>query len=171
MSLRWLTAELAERFHRRPSRELRLVGITGTNGKTTTAHLVHQLLQAAGIRCGLIGTVHVDDGAGPRPAELTTPAAPDLSRLLRTMVDAGCRACVMEVSSHALDQERVAALSYEGAVFTNISGDHLDYHGSMEAYVAAKRRSHGDDPRGRLGGDQRGGSQPPARWPRRSPVR
>jgi UDP-N-acetylmuramoyl-L-alanyl-D-glutamate--2,6-diaminopimelate ligase len=135
-----LGAHLAERFHGEPSRSLKLIGITGTNGKTTTAHLIRHLLNQAGVPCGFIGTVHVDAGAGPEPAELTTPSAPALSSLLRRMVDAGLQACAMEVSSHALDQDRVAGLRFRGAVFTNLSGDHLDYHRSMEAYLEAKCR-------------------------------
>jgi UDP-N-acetylmuramoyl-L-alanyl-D-glutamate--2,6-diaminopimelate ligase len=133
-----LAAHLAERFHRHPSRRLALVGVTGTNGKTTTAHLIHQILNRDGVRCGMIGTVCVDDGRNTAPAELTTPGGPEISALLARMVDAGCGAAVMEVSSHALDQGRVAALHFRGAVFTNLTGDHLDYHGTMEAYRAAK---------------------------------
>jgi len=133
-------AQIAERFHGFPSRRLRLVGITGTNGKTTTAHLVHQVLSACGLRCGLIGTVQIDDGFETAPAELTTPPAIELSRSLANMVEAGCVAAVVEVSSHALDQQRVAALDLDVAVFTNLTGDHLDYHHDMETYAAAKCR-------------------------------
>lgn len=137
-----LTAGLAERFHGHPSRQLTLIGVTGTNGKTTTAWMVRHLLNATGRRCGLISTIEVDvgDAAEPQAAVLTTPGACELSRTLRAMIDGGCAACVMEVSSHALDQRRVDALSFDTAVFTNLSGDHLDYHGSMEAYAAAKAR-------------------------------
>jgi UDP-N-acetylmuramoyl-L-alanyl-D-glutamate--2,6-diaminopimelate ligase len=144
-------ALLAERFHGSPSHRLDLIGVTGTNGKTTTTHLVHQLLNGSASplhTCGLIGTVQIDDGSGDsgarRPGEgLTTPPAVELSRLLRSMVDHGCDACVMEVSSHALDQQRVAALDFDIAVFTNLGGgvgDHMDYHGSMEHYIAAKTK-------------------------------
>jgi len=133
------TALLAERFFGHPTSHLKLIGITGTNGKTTTAHLVHQLLNANGIRCGLIGTVQIDDGAKVAPAELTTPPAIELSRLLRSMVDHGCRACVMETSSHALHQKRTAGLNFHVGVFTNLTGDHLDYHQTMESYRDAKR--------------------------------
>lgn len=135
-----VTARVAERHFVSPSRALTLIGITGTNGKTTTAHLTHQLLTSAGIRCGLIGTVAVDDGLASGPANLTTPDAISLSRTLRRMVDNGCTACVMEVSSHALQQGRVAALDFDIACFTNLSGDHLDYHADMDAYAAAKAR-------------------------------
>jgi UDP-N-acetylmuramyl-tripeptide synthetase len=117
-----------------------LIGITGTNGKTTTAHLVHQILNGAGMRCGLIGTVEIDDGRETAPSTLTTPPATELSRTLGVMAENGCRAAVMEVSSHALDQARVAALEYDVGVFTNLTGDHLDYHGTMEEYAAAKAR-------------------------------
>lgn len=137
-----LTARLAERFHGHPSRTLTLIGVTGTNGKTTTAWMSRHLLNATGRRCGLISTIEVDagDAATARPASLTTPGACELSRTLRSMVDGGCEACVMEVSSHALDQGRADALAFDTAVFTNLSGDHLEYHGSMEAYAAAKAR-------------------------------
>ncbi|UCD75704.1 MAG: UDP-N-acetylmuramoyl-L-alanyl-D-glutamate--2,6-diaminopimelate ligase [Phycisphaerales bacterium] len=133
-------AHLAERFHGHPSRRLKLVGITGTNGKTTTAHLIHQLLNRYGIRTGLMGTVQIDDGQSVHPATLTTPPAIEISRTLSRMVEHGCTAGAMEVSSHALDQSRTAGLHFTGAVFTNISGDHLDYHHSMDSYIAAKRR-------------------------------
>jgi len=133
-----VAALLAERFHGNPSRSLSLIGITGTNGKTTTAHVAHHLLNAAGRRCGLIGTITTDDGVAQRPSELTTPGPMQLSRLLRTMVAGGCDCCVMEVSSHALHQRRVAGLQFDVGVFTNLSGDHLDYHGTMDEYAAAK---------------------------------
>lgn len=131
-------ALIAERFYGGPSGRLTLIGVTGTNGKTTTAHLVHQILNGAGVRCGLIGTVVIDDGVCEAPATLTTPPAMELSRTLGVMVDAGCRAAVMEVSSHALHQGRAAALKFDVGVFTNLTGDHLDYHGTMEAYGGAK---------------------------------
>ncbi|MHC4992331.1 MAG: UDP-N-acetylmuramoyl-L-alanyl-D-glutamate--2,6-diaminopimelate ligase [Planctomycetota bacterium] len=131
-------ALLAERFHGDPSRVLKLVGITGTNGKTTTAWLIRQLLQKADLRCGLIGTVTMHDGLRRSAALLTTPPATELSSLLRRMVDNRCAAAVMEVSSHALHQRRTAGLAFEVAVFTNLSGDHLDYHGTEDAYADAK---------------------------------
>jgi UDP-N-acetylmuramoyl-L-alanyl-D-glutamate--2,6-diaminopimelate ligase len=133
-----VAAQMAERFYGSPSSKLDLIGITGTNGKTTTAHLVHQILNGVGTRCGLIGTVLIDDGREVAPAILTTPPATELSRTLSVMAESGCAACVMEVSSHALEQARVAALGYDIAVFTNLTGDHLDYHGTMDAYAAAK---------------------------------
>jgi UDP-N-acetylmuramyl-tripeptide synthetase len=133
-------AMLAERLLGEPSTRLALLGVTGTNGKTTVADLVAQIINRSGRRCGLIGTVAVDEGDGPRPATMTTPAAVDLSRSIARMVDAGCHAAAMEVSSHALHQRRVDALRFRVGVFTNLSGDHLDYHGTMEAYAAAKAR-------------------------------
>jgi UDP-N-acetylmuramoyl-L-alanyl-D-glutamate--2,6-diaminopimelate ligase len=139
-ALRIALAAMAERFHGDPSRRLGLVGVTGTNGKTTVCFLLQQLLAAAGRRCGLFGTVHFDDGETVRPSALTTPGAIELSAGLARMVANGCDSAVMEVSSHGLDQRRVAGLRFAVAVFTNLSGDHLDYHGSMAAYAAAKRR-------------------------------
>jgi UDP-N-acetylmuramoyl-L-alanyl-D-glutamate--2,6-diaminopimelate ligase len=133
-------ARVAERFYGRPSSKLRLVGMTGTNGKTTTTYLVHGMLNDAGIRCGLIGTVVVDDGVSVAPASLTTPPAVEISRTLGVMVDAGCGACAIEASSHALDQGRVAGLEFGCAVFTNLTGDHLDYHKTIESYAGAKAR-------------------------------
>jgi UDP-N-acetylmuramoyl-L-alanyl-D-glutamate--2,6-diaminopimelate ligase len=132
------SARLAERFYGEPSRRLTLIGVTGTNGKTTTTFLIHQMLNALGVRCGLIGTVCIDDGTEIADATLTTPPALEVSRTLARMVDAGCRAAVMEVSSHALHQRRVGALRFRCGVFTNLTGDHLDYHKTMDAYAAAK---------------------------------
>ena len=138
--VRTVTAHLAERMHGSPSKRLLLTGVTGTNGKSTVAHLVHGLLNRCGIRCGLIGTVGVDDGNGFAPASMTTPPAIEISRTLATMVDAGCDAAVMEVSSHALDQRRADGLAFDCAVFTNITGDHQDYHPTFEHYLASKQR-------------------------------
>lgn len=131
-------AILAERWHGSPSSRLGVVGVTGTNGKTTVAWLLRQLLGAGGLRCGLIGTIEVDEGAGGRPADLTTPAAEDISASLARMVGHGCDFAAMEASSHALHQHRVAGLGFGVGIFTNLSGDHLDYHGSMDAYARAK---------------------------------
>ena len=130
----------AEAFFDHPSRKLRLAGVTGTNGKTTTAFIIQHLLKAAGVKTGLIGTVYLDTGSpdGPRAAELTTPGAIDFSRLLAEMVANGCRAAVAETSSHALHQQRTAALRFDVAVFTNLTRDHLDYHETMEHYADAK---------------------------------
>ena len=135
-----LCGQLAERFYDHPSRRLKLIGVTGTNGKTTTVTITRHLLDSAGTKCGLIGTVQLDTGSpqGPRPATLTTPGAIELSQLLAEMVDNGCKACVMEVSSHALHQGRVDHLQFAAAAFTNLTQDHLDYHGTMDAYADAK---------------------------------
>jgi len=131
-------SKLAERFFDFPARKLRLIGITGTNGKTTIATLAHRLLAGLGTKTGLIGTIEIDDGQSVTPATLTTPGAVEMSRLLGRMVAWHCEAAVMEVSSHALDQGRVAGLDFDLAVFTNLTGDHLDYHLTMEAYADAK---------------------------------
>ena len=131
---------LAQAYHGNPSEQLALVGITGTNGKTTTATILKQVLDAAGWRTGLLGTVEVDDGREARPAALTTPGSAELAEVLARMVANDCRAAAMEVSSHALDQGRAAGLRFAVGVFTNLSGHHLDYHGTMEAYARAKGR-------------------------------
>lgn len=133
-------ATLAERFHGDPAQKLFAIGITGTNGKTTVAHLTHRLLNAAGVRTGLIGTVEIDDGRERAPASMTTPPALELSRTLAIMVESGCRAVAMEVSSHALDQRRADGVRFGVGVFTNLTGDHLDYHGTIDRYALAKRR-------------------------------
>ncbi|MDX2131121.1 MAG: UDP-N-acetylmuramoyl-L-alanyl-D-glutamate--2,6-diaminopimelate ligase [Planctomycetota bacterium] len=131
---------IAERFYGGASSRLSLVGVTGTNGKTTTTYLVWRLLNGAGVRCGLVGTVLVDDGREVAASGMTTPPATETSRCLASMVDAGCAAACMEVSSHALHQRRADALRFRVGVFTNLSGDHLDYHGTMDAYADAKAR-------------------------------
>ena len=133
-------ALLAAEFHGHPSRRMRVVGITGTNGKTTTSYLVQAAVEAAGVRCGLMGTVQYRIGAEMRDAARTTPEAPDVQQMLRDMLDAGCGACAMEVSSHALALRRVDATRFAAAVFTNLTRDHLDYHEDMDRYFAAKRR-------------------------------
>jgi UDP-N-acetylmuramoyl-L-alanyl-D-glutamate--2,6-diaminopimelate ligase len=133
-------ALLADRFYESPSRRLRLVGITGTNGKTTSAYLLRSVLEAAGQRCGLVGTVCYSLGAEEREATRTTPEAPDLQSMLQTMVANGCTAAVMEVSSHALALRRADGLRFAAGLFTNLTRDHLDFHRDMEDYAAAKRR-------------------------------
>lgn len=139
-NLRALTAVIAERFHGEPGSQLNLVGVTGSNGKTTVAWLIRQLAAGAGVPCGLISTVENIAGGERRAAAMTTPPAIAMSALLSQMVGAGDRACAMEVSSHALDQSRTSALAFDVAVFTNLTGDHLDYHGDMDAYASAKAR-------------------------------
>jgi UDP-N-acetylmuramoyl-L-alanyl-D-glutamate--2,6-diaminopimelate ligase len=133
-------ARLAATYFGRPSAELQVVGITGTNGKTTTAYLVSSIFEAAGIRCGVVGTVAYRIGDELREASRTTPEAPDVQRLLREMVDRGLRGCAMEVSSHALALRRVDETSFVAAVFTNLTREHLDFHVDMEDYFRAKRR-------------------------------
>ena len=133
-------AIMAERHAGQPSAQLALVGVTGTNGKTTVATLIARAARAAGIPCGLVGTVEIDDGTGPVRSDFTTPPAERLSGLLARMVAHGCRAAAIEVSSHALDQHRAGGLRFAAGVFTNLTGDHLDYHGDMDRYAAAKAR-------------------------------
>jgi UDP-N-acetylmuramoyl-L-alanyl-D-glutamate--2,6-diaminopimelate ligase len=133
-------ALLAAAFNGHPSRSMRVVGVTGTNGKTTTAYLVRAVLEAAGIKCGLMGTVAYCIGDREVEASRTTPEAPDVQSFLREMLDEACGACVMEVSSHALALRRVDGMQFAAGVFTNLTRDHLDFHGSMESYFVAKRR-------------------------------
>ena len=133
-------ARLAVRFFDDPSASMAVVGITGTNGKTTTAYLLRAVLEAAGRKCGLLGTVIYNLGAEDRAATRTTPEAPDLQAMLRTMAGNGCQAAVMEVSSHALALKRADGIRFAAGVFTNLTRDHLDFHGDMESYFAAKRR-------------------------------
>jgi UDP-N-acetylmuramoyl-L-alanyl-D-glutamate--2,6-diaminopimelate ligase len=133
-------AALAAAFFHHPSREMQVVGITGTNGKTTTAYLLASIFDAAGVRSGVLGTVAYRIGDETREATRTTPEAPDVQALLREMVDRGCGACTMEVSSHALSLHRVEDITFAAAVFTNLTRDHLDFHGNMESYFQAKRR-------------------------------
>ena len=131
---------VAARFHGEPTAELLTVGITGTNGKTTTAFLVRDLLEASGLQTGLLGTVKQVVGGVDEPVEHTTPEALELQATLRRMLDAGDQACVMEVSSHALELGRAAGIHFACRVFTNLTQDHLDFHPDMEAYFLAKRR-------------------------------
>jgi UDP-N-acetylmuramoyl-L-alanyl-D-glutamate--2,6-diaminopimelate ligase len=130
----------AARFHGDPTAELDVVGITGTNGKTTTAFLVRALLEAAGRQCGLLGTVTSFLGGVEHPVTRTTGEAIDLQRDFRAMRDGGDAACAMEVSSHALELGRADAVRFAAAVFTNLTQDHLDFHPTMEEYFLAKRR-------------------------------
>ena len=145
----------ADAFFGRPTRELDVVGVTGTNGKTTTAFLLFAILAAAGRRPGLLGTVESRIGGERRAVTRTTPEAIDLQRTLREMVDAGDRSCAMEASSHASTLGRLAGTRFAALVFTNLSQDHLDFHGTMGAYFEAKRRlftepgPDGRRPRGR----------------------
>ena len=129
----------AARFYGDPTRELKVVGITGTNGKTTTAFVTRHILEAAGIQTGLLGTVTSIIGGEEEPVERTTPEAIDLQRTFRRMLDGGDRAVVMEVSSHALELGRAAGIRFASRVFTNLTQDHLDFHPTMEEYFLAKR--------------------------------
>ncbi|HDZ20560.1 MAG TPA: UDP-N-acetylmuramoyl-L-alanyl-D-glutamate--2,6-diaminopimelate ligase [Phycisphaerae bacterium] len=131
---------LAQAIHGHPGRALSVVGVTGTNGKTTVTWLLRRILESAGFRPGLLGTICYEAGARHEPATTTTPDPIHLAAMMAETVAAGGTHMVMEVSSHALDQHRVAGVDFDVVVLTNITGDHLDYHGTPEAYVAAKRR-------------------------------
>jgi UDP-N-acetylmuramoyl-L-alanyl-D-glutamate--2,6-diaminopimelate ligase len=156
---RTVMGPLAAAIHGHPSREISVVGVTGTNGKTTVTHMVEHILSTAGRRPGLVGTVHTRIGQDTIPALHTTPEATDFQRLLRDMIDRGADAVAVEVSSHALALHRVDATWFEVVAFTNLSQDHLDFHDDMDTYFAAKaslfdpeRAGHGvvwiDDPWG-----------------------
>jgi len=133
-------ADLAARFHGDPSSRLNVVGVTGTNGKTTVTYMLRQLLQAEGRRTGLIGTIEYDLCERKLPADRTTPEASDLQAYLAEIAATGARSVVMEVSSHALDQHRTRGIHFDAAVFTNLTQDHLDYHLTLERYFEAKSR-------------------------------
>ncbi|MEP7070928.1 MAG: UDP-N-acetylmuramoyl-L-alanyl-D-glutamate--2,6-diaminopimelate ligase [Verrucomicrobiota bacterium] len=133
-------ADLAAKFYETPARKLKMAAVTGTNGKTTTSFLLKHIAERAGLRCGLIGTVQYEIGERILPATRTTPEALDVQDLLAQIVNAGCRAAAMEVSSHALAQERTRGIEWDVAIFTNLTQDHLDFHGSMESYFEAKAR-------------------------------
>lgn len=134
-----LMGEIASRFYKEPSRELLLIGVTGTCGKTSVTYWLRHFFESLGLPCGLIGTIEWI--AGERvEAPLTTPSSLEVHALLAEMVKCGFAACVMEVSSHSLDQERVAGLDFDAAIFTNLTPEHLDYHKTMEAYGEAKAK-------------------------------
>src|ERR1019366_1758687 len=133
-SARSAMAPLAARFYGSPDRELSVIGVTGTNGKTTTAYLVRALMAATGSQCGLLGTVKSVIGGRESVLARTTPEAVDLQADLRAMLDGGDRACAIEVSSHALALGRTDAIEFAAAIFTNITRDHLDFHESMQEY-------------------------------------
>ncbi len=137
-------AEFAAALYRQPTQKLKLAGVTGTNGKTTTTYLIKHLCDRAQLTCGLIGTVQYNTGRRLIDATRTTPEASDLQELFFEMRKSGCRAAAMEVSSHAIAQERIRGLEFDAAVFTNLTQDHLDFHGTMEAYFAAKSRWFAD---------------------------
>lgn len=151
---------MAGNFYNNPSEKIKVVAITGTNGKTTTATLLHQLFMAMGYSTGLLSTVENKINETVIPATHTTPDSVSVQALLRQMLEEGCTHCFMEASSHAIVQERIAGLNLAGAVFTNISHDHLDYHGTFDEYIQAKKKlfdelpkdafalTNGDDKRG-----------------------
>jgi len=155
-------AQMASAFFGHPSRELNLVGITGTNGKTTIATLLHEMHMLMGYKAGLLSTIQVLVGDDSLPATHTTPDPLQINASLKQMIDAGCEYCFMEVSSHAIDQERIAGLEFNGGVFTNLTRDHLDYHKDFRVYLEVKKRFfdelsedafalvNGDDKNGRV---------------------
>ncbi len=147
-SARAAMGPVAVRFFGDPTRELAVVGVTGTNGKTTTAFLVRALLEACGRRCGLLGTVTSVVGGEERPVARTTPEAIDLQGAFRAMQEGGDECCAMEVSSHALELGRTAGVRFAAGIFTNLTQDHLDFHGTMEQYFQAKRRLFAPTPPG-----------------------
>ncbi len=131
-------AKISANFYRNPAKKLKLIGVTGTNGKTTTAFFIKNILEVLGKKCGIIGTVKNDTGNGESNATLTTPEPMKLHKLFSQMVNNGCEYCVMEVSSQGLHQNRVYGLNFEVAVLTNITPEHLDYHETMQNYIDAK---------------------------------
>ncbi len=133
-------ALLCEKYFDEPAKKLRILGVTGTNGKTTSVYLLRSVLQSANKKVGLISTVEYSFGENVIPADRTTPEAYELQKLFYSMAENECEYCVMEVSSHALDQRRVGSAKFDGVIFTNLSGDHLDYHKDMENYFNAKER-------------------------------
>jgi len=143
-------APLAARFWGDPTAELRIVGVTGTNGKTTTAFLIREILQAADVRSGLLGTVKMVVGGVEKEVERTTPEAIELQATFRQMLGGGDEACAMEVSSHALSLHRADAIHFEVALFTNLTQDHLDFHADMEDYFQAKRKLFEMAPKARI---------------------
>jgi len=146
--LSWVIVDNARRalaiisgnFHGKPSLRLYLIGVTGTNGKTTVTYLVESIFQQGGKKIGRLGTIDYRIGDLLVEAERTTPESPDINRYLAEMVESGCQACVMEVSSHSLDMERVYGCDFDLAVFTNFTRDHLDFHRSMERYFSSKKK-------------------------------
>jgi len=170
-------ADLAAAFYGHPSLQLKVTGVTGTNGKTTTAFLIKHICEQSLLRCGLLGTVRYEIGDRVIPASRTTPESLDIQQLLWQMTAEGCKSAVMEVSSHALVQERVRGIELDVAVFTNLTQDHLDYHLTMEAYFEAKSRlftalSVQRKKRGKaiINADDRHGALLVSRWKESLPV-
>jgi len=133
-------AEISSRYYGRPEKKLHMIGVTGTKGKTTTTHMIKDILQASGKKVGLIGTIHTTYGDVDIPSDNTTPLSLDLFKLLNDMVNAGIEYLVMEVSSHGLALHRVYGIHFEIAVFTNLSPEHLDFHKDMNDYFEAKKK-------------------------------
>src|SRR6267378_4591244 len=132
-------ARAASSYYQNPISKLKVIGVTCTNGKTTVSFMIKAMLERAGVKTGLMGTVHYEIGERVIPAQRTTPESLEVQQMMAQMVRAGCSACVMEVSSHALEQKRVLGGEVDVAIFTNLTRDHLDYHGSMENYFGAKK--------------------------------
>ncbi|WP_440857001.1 UDP-N-acetylmuramoyl-L-alanyl-D-glutamate--2,6-diaminopimelate ligase [Pseudomonas syringae] len=139
-SRRVASAEMSCKFYNNPSLHLKLIGVTGTCGKTTTTYLLEQILSASGYDVGVIGTENIRYGGEVTPSSNTTPSTFVLNKVLRQMLNVGCTAVAMEVSSHAIDHERIRGLFFDGVIFTNLSVEHLDLHGSMESYFYSKSR-------------------------------
>jgi UDP-N-acetylmuramoyl-L-alanyl-D-glutamate--2,6-diaminopimelate ligase len=138
--VRFALACAATSYYSNPSAKLKVIGVTGTNGKTTVTFLIKSILEAAGIKTGLIGTVRYEIGDRIIPAHRTTPESLEVQQMMAQMLKADCQACVMEVSSHALEQQRVLGVDFDVGIFTNLTRDHLDYHGTMENYFMAKKK-------------------------------
>ncbi|QZE13343.1 UDP-N-acetylmuramoyl-L-alanyl-D-glutamate--2,6-diaminopimelate ligase [Halosquirtibacter laminarini] len=139
-----IVGEFASAFYDHPSHLMKIVGVTGTNGKTTIATLLHDIFQEMGYFCGLLSTIENRVGHDSSPSTHTTPDPVSLQQNMARMVEAGCSHCFMEVSSHAIDQYRIAGIDFDGAIFTNISHDHLDYHKTFKNYIVAKKRFFDD---------------------------
>lgn len=133
-------AGAAAAYYGNPASKLKMIAVTGTNGKTTVSFMIKHILESAGAKTGLIGTVRYEVGERMVPAHRTTPEALDVQQMLASMLRADCTACVMEVSSHALEQKRVVGIDFDVAIFTNLTQDHLDFHGTMENYFQAKKK-------------------------------
>ena len=133
-------AQFSCAFYQNPSASMRLIGVTGTNGKTTISFILRQMLEAVQVKTGLLGTIRYEVGDRIIPAQRTTPESLEVQQMLSQMARSGCKAAVMEVSSHALEQKRVWGIEFDIVIFSNLTQDHLDYHGTMEAYYEAKRK-------------------------------
>ena len=139
-----ILGQLANTFFEYPSQKMTVVGVTGTNGKTTTASLLFNLYSSLGFKCGLLSTIEVKIGDKILPSTHTTPDAISIQSFMREMVNNGCTYCFMEVSSHAIDQYRIEGIEFDGAIFTNITHDHLDYHKTFSHYLDTKKRFFDD---------------------------